>query len=95
MDCSQYSKSELIEMIMSLKEKMEVKDLPPRYQHLRIIRNKPRSVEITDIETNDKIVYPSVYKASQALHTNPRLVTFYDGRVFKDGKHFIKVLVSK
>jgi hypothetical protein len=68
-----------------------VKEIAPRYMHLKTIRTQPKSVEVVDSETGEVTLYPSIYKAGQAFKTNPRLITFYNGKLFMN-RYLIKVL---
>lgn len=68
-----------------------IKEIDSRYEYLRGIRNSPKSVEITDNDTGKTTMYPSIYKAAQALKISPRLITFHNGRTFKN-IYLIKVL---
>ena len=68
-----------------------IKEIDPSYEHLRKIRNQPKSVDITDNETGEVTRYPSIYKAAQAFMTCPRMITYYNEKTFKN-RYLIKVL---
>ena len=93
---SHFNKPQLIDLLKErnlLPEEPEKtsKDIASKYVYLRKIRTRPRSVEVTNKQTSEVTVYPSIYKAGLAFKTNPRLITFYDRRVFRD-IYLIKVL---
>ena len=53
----------------------------PKYTFLKLIRNSPKKVEIRDIETDEIIVYSSMYKAAKTFNQQSRLIYAYDGKV--------------
>ena len=50
------------------------------WQKLKQIRNRPVNVKLIDVETGEKKVYPSIYKASQYLDKSPQTVRHYGRR---------------
>ena len=74
-----YNKSELIDVLItrgflpetinittitSLPERENTKkEINPKYNFLKYIRNSPKKVEIRDMETGEIIVYTSMYKS--------------------------------
>ena len=78
-----YNKSELIDVIIkrelltetinittitSLHERENIKkEISPKYKFLKHMRNSPKKVEIRDIETDEIIVYSSMYKILRHL----------------------------
>ena len=50
-------------------------------------------VEIRDIETDEIIVYSSVYKAAKPFNQQSRLISTYDGKVYRN-RYAIKVLTE-
>ena len=44
------------------------KEINPKYNFLKHIRNSPKKVEIRDIETDEIIVYSSMYKAAKTFN---------------------------
>jgi len=58
---------------------------------LKTIRTNPRRIEILDKETGDVVVYPSMYKASQAFGLRAGIMSLYNGNVWKN-KYEIKAL---
>ena len=60
------------------------REIDPKYEFTRSIRNNPRSVEIRDLETGDITTYPSIYKAGRAIGRAPKLITGNNGKVWKD-----------
>ena len=58
----------LPETITSLPEQENSrKEINPKYNVLKHIRNCPKKVEIWDIETDEIIVYSSMYKAAKTF----------------------------
>lgn len=70
----------------------EQKVIDPKYDRLKFIRTNPRSVEITDIETGESTVFPSIYQASKAFGVNPKSISPI-GKVWKK-KYLIKSVVT-
>lgn len=103
-----YNKNTLIKIIDNLKKNGVVIEIPeedkkivkskkdpsliPNRQFLRNIRANPKRVEIIDLLSEIKTIYPSIYKASKALNVNPPIIQHYNGRKSKDGKYFVKIL---
>ena len=48
---------------------------------LRQILRNPRKVEIHDLEADNVVLYPSIYKATLALNQNTGVISMYDGKV--------------
>ena len=69
------------------------KEIYPKYNFLYHIRNSPKKVEIRDIETDEIIVYSSMYKAAKKFNQQSRLISTYDGKVYRN-KYAIKVLTE-
>ena len=78
-----YNKSELIdvlikrgllpETITSLPEQKNSKsEINPKYNFLKHIRNSQKKVEIRDIETDENILYSSMYKAAKTFNQQSR-----------------------
>ena len=87
-----YNNSELIdvlikrgllpETITSLPERQNTKnEINPKYKFLKHIRNSSKKIEIRDIETDEIIVYSSMYKAAKTCNQQSRLISAYDGKV--------------
>ena len=68
------------------------KEINPKYNFLKHIRNSSKKVEIRDMETGEIIVYPSMYKAAKTFNQQTRLISAYDGKVFN--RYAIKVLTG-
>ena len=78
--------------IISLSERENTKkEINPKYNFLKHIRNSPKKVEIQDMETGEIILYSSMYKAAKAFNQQSRLILAYDGNVWKN-RYAIKVL---
>ena len=60
------------------------------FQHLKTIRNNSKEVKISDLESKEVKIYPSIYKASKEMGVSPRLITYYDGKILKE-KYDIQV----
>ena len=67
------------------------REIDPRYEFIRFIRNNPQSVEICDLETDKITTYSSVYKAARAIGCAPKLITSNNGKVWKN-KYEIKII---
>ena len=92
-----YNKSELIDMLITrglLPETINIKavtslpqrektkkEIKPKYNFLKHIRNSPKKVEIRDIETDKIIVYSSMYKNAITFNQQSRLISAYYGNV--------------
>ena len=66
-------------------------EIDPKYDFVRKIRNNPKMVEIRDMETDEVIVYPSMYKAAKAFNQQSRIISANDGKIWKN-RYAIKVL---
>ena len=92
-----YNKSELVDVLVKrglLPDTMNIttitslpereitkKEIKPKYNFLKHIRNSPKKVEIRDMETGEIIIYSSMYKAAKTFHQQSRLLSAYDGKV--------------
>ena len=104
-----YNKSELVDLLVQrglLPETMKIttitslperedskKERNPKYNFLKHIRNSPKKVEIRDMETGEIIVYSSMYKAAKTFNQQSRLISGYDGKVWRN-RDAIKVLTE-
>ena len=77
----------------SLPERENTKKEDPRCNFLKHIRNRPKKVEIRDIETHEIIVCSSMYEAAKAFNQHLRLISAYDGKVWRN-RYAIKVLTE-
>ena len=107
--CLHYNKPELVDVLVkrglipeiikitnstSLPERRETeKEINPKYNFLKHIRNSPKMVEIRDMETGEIIVYFSMYKAAMRFTQQSRLIYAYDGKVWRN-RYAIKVLTE-
>ena len=83
-----------ITTITSLPErKGNKKEINPKYNFLKHIRNSPKKVEIQDRETGEIIVYSSMYKAAKRFNQQSRLIYAFDGKVWRN-RYAIKVLIE-
>ena len=107
--CVHYNKPELVDVLVkrgllpeiikittstSLSERKDTKkEINPKYNFLKHIRNSPKKVEIQDIETGEIIIYSSMYKAAKRFNQQSRLIYGYDGKVWRN-RCAIKVLTE-
>ena len=101
-----YNKSELVDVLVKrelLPDTMNIttitsllerentkKEINPKYNFLKHIRNSPKKVEIQNMETGEIIKYSSMYKR---LNQQSRLISTYDGKVWNN-RYAIKVLTE-
>ena len=87
---SQYAKKKLI---VVLKEKglmpveppkPEKKEADPKFNYLNGIRTKPHDVILKDIKTGEEKSFPSIYGASKFLGKSPRMITYWNGRIWNN-----------
>ena len=69
------------------------KERNPKYNFLKHIRNRPKKVEIRDVETGEIIVYSSMYKAAKTFNQQSRLISAYDRKVRRN-RYATKVLTE-
>ena len=69
------------------------KEINPKYNFLKHIRNSPKKVEIQDVETSEIIIYSSMYKTAKRFNQQSRLISTYDGIVWGN-RYAIKVLTE-
>ena len=69
------------------------KEINPKYNFLKHIRNSQKKVEIRDIETDEIIVYSSMYKAGKTFNQQSRLISTCDGKVWRN-RYALKVLTE-
>ena len=83
-----------ITTITSLPERENIKkEINPKYNFLKHIRNNPKKVEIQDTETGEIIIYSSIYKAATTFIQQSRLISAYVGKVWRN-RYAIKVLTE-
>ena len=74
-----------ITTITSLPEREDTKkERNRKYNFLKHIRNSPKKAEIRDIEMGEIIVYSSMYKAAKTFNQQSRLISAYDGKVWRN-----------
>ena len=74
-----------ITTITSLPERENTKKkINPKYNFLKHIRNSPKKFEIQDMETGEIIIYPSIYKAAKRFNQQSRLISTYNGKVWRN-----------
>ena len=61
--------------------KTEVKSIEPKYERLRLIRKKPVTVRLTNVETGEVIEYNSLYKAIRETRHGWQYLESRDGKV--------------
>ena len=67
------------------------KEINPKYNFLKHIRDSPKKVDIQDMETDEIIIYSFMYKAANRFNQQSRLISTYDGKVWRN-RYAIKVL---
>ena len=83
-----------ITTIISLPERENTKkEINPKYNFLKHIRNSPKKVEIQGVETREIIIYSSMYKAAKRFNQQQRIISTYDGKVWRN-RYAIKVLTK-
>ena len=83
-----------ITTITSLPERENIKkEINHKYNFLKYIRNNPKKVEIQDMETGEIMIYSSMYKAAKTFNQQSRLISAYDGNVWRK-RYAIKVLTE-
>ena len=91
-----YNKSELVDVLVkrgllpemikittitSLPEREDTKkEINPKYNFLKHLRNSLKKVEIRDMEMDEIIVYSSMYKAAKTFSQQSRIISAYDGK---------------
>ena len=81
-----------ITTLTSLPERENTKkEIYPKYNSLKHIRNSPKKVEIQDMETGETNVHCSMYNAAKTFNQHSRLIYTYDGKVGRN-RYAIKVL---
>ena len=60
------------------------KEINPKYNFQKQIRNSPKQVKIQDMETGEIIIYSSMYKAAKIFNQQSRLISTYDGKVWRN-----------
>ena len=95
-----YNKSELVDVLVKrglLPDSMNItpiilvperentkKEINPKHNFLKHIRNSPKKVEIQNMETDQIIIYSSMYKAAKRFNQQSRLISTYDGKVWRN-----------
>ena len=69
------------------------KEIDLKYKKLATIRNKPKQVVLKNVETGGTITFPSIYKASKCIDRSPRIITFWNNRVW-DNRYEIRIASS-
>ena len=67
--------------IKELKKEGEVKIINPKYERLRLIRKKPVTVRLTNVETGEVIEYNSLYKAIRETRHGWQYLESRDGKM--------------
>ena len=61
-------------------KKSDIDENKPKYEnyeHLKNIRNSPISVKLVDVETEEELTFPSIYKASQYIDKSPQTIRYF------------------
>ena len=104
-----YNKSELIDVLNKrglLPETIKIatttslpgpedtkKEINPKYNFLKHIRNNTKNVKIKDIETYEVIVYSSMYKAAKTFNQQSGVISAHYAKVWWN-RYAIKVLTE-
>ena len=84
----------LPETITSLPERENTKkEINPKYNFLKHMRNSLKKIEIRDIETDEIIEYSSINKAAKTFNQQSRLISANDEKVWRN-IYVIKVLTE-
>ena len=89
-----YNKSELIDVLIKIgllpetitslpESENSRKEIYPKYNFLKHIRNGQKNVEIRDIETDKIIVYSAMYMAAKTFNQQSGLISAYDRKVWR------------
>ena len=65
-------------------EPKEEKSKDVNYDRLKTIRKNPKKVILEDIKTGEIKTFPSIYKASKFIEQAPQMITYWNGRVWKN-----------
>ena len=72
---------ETITTITSLSERENTKkEINPKYNFLKHIRNSPKKVDIRYIETDEIIGFSFMYKVGKTINQQSRFISVYDGK---------------
>ena len=91
-----YDKKQLIVLLgekglLPPKPEKVKKEINHKFEKLVTIRNNPKQVVLKNVETGDTITFPSIYKASTFIDRSPRIITFWNNRVW-DNRYEIKIV---
>ena len=68
-------------------------EINPKYNFLKHISNSSKKVEIQDMATGEIIIYSSMYNDAKRFNQQSRLISTYDGKVWRN-RYAIKVLTE-
>ena len=90
-----YDKKQLIVLLgekglLPLKPEKVKKEINHKFEKLATIRNNPKQVILKNVKTGGTITFPSIYKASKCIDRSPRIITFYNNRVW-DNRYEIRI----
>ena len=91
-----YDKKQLIVLLgekglLPPKPEKVKKEINHKFEKLATIRNNPKQVVLKNVETGDTITFSSIYKASKCINRSPRIITFWNNRVW-DNRYEIKIV---
>ena len=91
-----YDKKQLIVLLgekglLPPKPEKVKKEINHKFEKLATIRNNPKQVILKNVETGDTITFSSIYKASKCIDRSPRIITFWNNKVW-DNRYEIKVV---
>ena len=87
---SHYGKKQLVTLLsgkglLPYEEPKPIKvksPVDPKYARLENIRTSPKRVVLKSIKTDEEFVFSSIYKAAKFIDRSPRIITFWNGRVW-------------
>ena len=86
--------SDTMNTITSLPERENTKkEINPKCNFIKHIRNSPKKVEIQDMEPGEIIIYSSMYKAAKRFNQQSRLISTYGVKVWRN-RYANKVLTE-
>ena len=91
-----YDKKQLIVLLgekglLPSKPEKVKKEINTKFEKLATIRTNPKQVILKNVETGGTNTFSSIYKASKFIGRSPRIITFWNNRVW-DNRYEIKIV---
>ena len=91
-----YDKKQLIVLLgekglLPPKPEKVKKEINHKFEKLATIRTNPKQVILKNVETGGTNTFSSIYKASTFIGRSPRIITFWNNRVW-DNRYEIKIV---